>query len=73
MALARKCDVCGVLYEEYEISIEKIGCCNGIAFIHKGFRDWDARKFFDCCPDCFNGIQNYMKALKDRNKEKENA
>ena len=66
MALAKKCDICEVLYEDYEISVEKIGCCNGIAFIHKGFHDWDARKFIDCCPDCFNSIRNHMNELKER-------
>lgn len=67
MALARKCDVCGNLYEEYETSIEKIGCCNGIAFIHKGVNNYTDRKLMDCCPGCFYSIQEYMKELKENN------
>lgn len=65
MALARKCDVCGVLYEEYKDSNERIGLCSG--------RDWMGHRCIDLCPDCFTSIRNHIKELKDRNKEKENA
>ena len=70
MSLAKKCDVCGRLYEQYETPIDKLGCCNGIYFVNIGFDDWDARKRFDCCPKCFDSIRNHMEELK---KENDNA
>ena len=69
MALARKCDICGVLYESYETSIEGIGECNGIAFIHFGLYEFDkyVQKSMDCCPKCFRSIQEHIKKLKENN------
>lgn len=64
MALAKKCDICGKLYEYY--NNEGV---NGIAYIHftkLGYHDH--KRAFDCCPLCLSSINNYIESLKGETK-----
>lgn len=55
MALAKKCDRCGVLYEHYKslngISLERYG--------HKGDFICTEKKF-DLCPDCMAALVKFL-------------
>lgn len=62
MAMAKKCDICGVLYEGY-VDTQ----CNGIS-LEKLYRDSSnvARtvKTMDCCKDCMRAILACIDKLK---------
>lgn len=75
MANAKKCDICGKLYEIYNImkdplntnglvliNIDEEGCCR----IEKG-------ELIDCCPTCMESIREYIKSLRGEDKPKENT
>lgn len=72
MATARKCDICGGLYEMYNIkgkepnalSLTQEYKCN----VGDGF-SYALLKRFDCCPECINSIINHINSLKTQVKE----
>lgn len=73
MASAKKCDICGVLYE-YKPKSECITdeSANGIAIVHNYY---DTINYFvydrlDCCPNCMHSIQDLIKSLKIKGEEK---
>ena len=64
MSLAKKCDICGKLYEQYGIKAGS-GRANGLDLIYideKGCRAYGGETM-DCCPDCIEAIIDYLNAL----------
>ena len=59
MSLAKKCDICGKLYEYYSgkngLSIE---CVN-----MRGVVDRTTRTY-DCCPECMEALEKFIKERK---------
>ena len=52
MAMAKKCDRCGKLYEGYQIKDDDEGT-NGIAEVGIGITDrYMVKKVYDLCPEC---------------------
>lgn len=67
MALAKKCDVCGKLYEHYG---KRDTDPNGIMIVHINERHTDYCKIkpdalLDCCPECLNSILEHINKLKN--------
>lgn len=63
MAIAKKCDICGKLYEPYNLKDSR-NDHNGLMFLNI---DNDQRYFkhsiIDCCPECMTDIKNYINCL----------
>lgn len=61
MSLAKKCDLCGVLYEHYSgrngMSLERI-TLNG---------SYSTEKTFDLCPSCMDALVRFMEGRIDKN------
>lgn len=70
MSIARKCDICGKLYESYNDAGMKGDRHNGIRFVTT-YNDGSVRGGFiqDCCPECMKTIEDFVDSLK---KEKKN-
>lgn len=69
MAIAKKCDICGKLYEQYNVKEDPCNT-NGLMFLnldHK--RDYFTSKALDCCPECMGSIRNHVDALRNGNLE----
>lgn len=72
MATARKCDICGSLYEMYNtkgkepnaLSLIQEYKCN----VGDGF-SYTLLKRFDCCPECMKSIINHINSRKTQVKE----
>lgn len=64
MAFAKKCDICGFLYEGYnEKDSEKNP--NGFMFVNlDSIGKYYAHNAKDCCPNCMKSILAYIKTLK---------
>lgn len=62
MALAKKCDICGKLFEHYE---RKNGGINGISFIHNSYigNQYKTVTAMDACPGCLESIYTHLKKL----------
>lgn len=71
MALAKKCDVCGKLYEHYSKNYEELNSgldVNGIDFVHIYEGDRGASNShirFDLCPECMKAITTLIGFMKD--------
>ena len=71
MARARKCDICGRLYESYNMTGNK-NKPNGITFVSITDADTYSRVLvepfneymLDCCPACRESIREHVKSLK---------
>lgn len=64
MAIARKCDVCGKLYEEYNTKRDKKNT-NGFMFLNRlDNRNYYDHDPYDCCPKCMTYIRNYVNVLR---------
>lgn len=64
MAIAKKCDICGRLYE---YNSENFGT-NGFRFVSISC-DGTIRHpepAYDCCPRCFKSIKTHIEELKGR-------
>lgn len=60
MSIAKKCDICGKLYESYTMK-----CCkcyvNGIMLIDiENNQTYSAYKKIDCCRDCMTKIKKII-------------
>lgn len=68
MAIAKKCDICGRLYENYRKEIRNVfGRCNGVSYIYKDLNSSQLTcESMDCCPSCFNAITSFIEDMKDR-------
>lgn len=62
MALAKKCDRCGNLYEPKNINICG-ATTNGLIRIIRNERNDKIvnRKYFDLCPECLVSLENWLK------------
>lgn len=69
MAIAKKCDICGKLYEEYNTKRDKKNT-NGFMFLNlldnQNYYDHDP---YDCCPECMTSIRNHVNALRGKERE----
>ena len=63
MAIAKKCDICGKLYEEYNFE-QSMENSNGFMLLNidcKGtYSDGPA---VDCCPECMKSILEHIDSL----------
>jgi hypothetical protein len=65
MSLARKCDICGCLYENYSSNKTKGKDANGISFVDILDNQKMVIKFtYDCCPQCMKDVQKLVEVLK---------
>lgn len=61
MAGAKKCDLCGVLYESYNVENNSIKT-NGIMFTNIDiYSKYFTHSPYDCCPKCMESIKNHIK------------
>lgn len=66
MALAKKCDRCGKLYESKDVSV--LGyMINGLVLADRDKRNngYYDRKYLDLCPACLVSLTNWLEAPKD--------
>lgn len=64
MAIAKKCDICGKLYERYneKQNAEKPNGFHLLSIDERG--KYYSYKTTDCCPDCMESILQYIERLK---------
>ena len=64
MALAKKCDICGSLYENYNAKPDDVDT-NGITFLNiRDSGNYSENRKYDCCPECMDGIKHFIKCLQ---------
>ena len=75
MSRARKCDICGKLYENYlanthgVLNLERENV-NAIMFIGKDMNNnYNSNTTIDCCKDCMQSIVNHIRELKEKGNE----
>ena len=77
MAIARKCDRCGKLYEYYPICSRNLRLCNKIQYngvqriynhINGGY---DSDSPLDFCPECMSAFDEFMIRGKSMDVKKE--
>lgn len=71
MALARKCDICGRLYEHYGDDGSVVKKSNTIQFTWRSIgngRTTDG-KMYDCCPECMDSINTLIMAIKTEHRD----
>lgn len=78
MAAAKKCDICGRLYEKYYSTGDRseVDKHNAILFVNSEWVRAYAYKPTDCCPECMKAINDFVYSLKkqgeiNRKREKE--
>lgn len=66
MALARKCDICGKLYEPYERCYGNSEGMNGLALVKLNERQGFDRitEVVDACPECLWSVLDHIHTLK---------
>lgn len=65
MAFAKKCDICGKLYEEYNTKENK-NKTNGLTFLNIDYKgNYFAHKAIDCCPGCMKTIKHYIESIRN--------
>lgn len=67
MSLAKKCDVCGKLYEDYEIKVEGEEV-NALVLVCTDEEDrWsNSKEANDCCPRCMRSILRHIRSLRPK-------
>ena len=68
MAIAKKCDRCGKLYEHYDGNMEfkTSEKANGFMLIDRGLdRNYKPRKSYDLCVDCMGKLEAFIKNEED--------
>ena len=64
MASAKKCDVCGTLYEGYNAKNDSKKV-NGMMFLNIDCHGkYFSHETIDCCPECLESIQGHIRFLK---------
>ena len=71
MANAKKCDICGKLYELYNTSIDCFEP-NFVALLSLDSHGFEDGKYssmhrpleLDCCPNCMKSIHDHIESLK---------
>ena len=61
MAKARKCDICGKLYEEYNLSSDFNAVWTARVYTNDTY---SLVKLIEICPNCMVSIQNLIANLK---------
>ena len=63
--IAKKCDICGILYEPYHYKNIDILNPNGFTFITvDNNQTYYNHVATDCCPDCMSKIKRFIYDLK---------
>lgn len=65
MAIAKKCDICGKLYEIYNV-VKDVDNVNGLMYLNidaKG--NYYSHGRIDCCPKCMKSIKNHIDMLRN--------
>lgn len=71
MSLAKKCDICGRLYEAYNVKCDSENV-NGYVLLNIDTNlKYFAHKTVDCCPKCMDSIKAHIKELSERSKIQE--
>lgn len=65
MALARKCDICGVFYEPYNEKRDSENP-NTICFGNTDDTTDSWNDPMDCCPECMSSIKAHIESLKHK-------
>ena len=66
MAIARKCDICGILYEIYTQEIEN-DVVNTIRFAYRNaYGNIENCSAIDCCPTCLESIKQHIEYLSKK-------
>lgn len=64
MSIAKVCDICGVLYNEYNTKNE-VKKPNGITLLNiDSSMEYWSHKPTDCCPNCMESILTHIESLK---------
>lgn len=64
MATAKKCDICGRLYEVYNTKNDEKNP-NGFVYINiDEYQKYFTHHAKDCCPECMDKIKNFVNKLK---------
>lgn len=66
MSLARKCDVCGTLYEQYCVGSKDKP--NGIMLVRwypNSSSSYDSIDGFDLCPSCMQRVNDLLMSIKE--------
>ena len=73
MAIAKKCDVCGKLYESYNIKYDSKKP-NGVKFLSiDNNGKYFSYEALDLCPECMKSIMSYIESLKEEKKDETNT
>ena len=63
MAVAKKCDICGKLYEEYNVKQSKDNF-NGFILLNIDYKgNYFHGPACDCCPECMKSILKHISSL----------
>lgn len=67
MSLAKKCDLCGNLYEDYTINVED-NAVNAFVLVCTDDEDrWsNVKEAIDCCPQCMRSIVRHIRSLQPK-------
>lgn len=65
MAIAKKCDICGKLYELYNTRNDG-DHTNGLMLLNIDYDNkyWSHGKI-DCCPECMESIRKHIQSLRE--------
>lgn len=71
MSIAKKCDICGKLYESYNTKNDAKNT-NGLRFLNidKNMSYFE-HDLIDCCPTCMDSLRKHIEYLKSLGNEKE--
>ncbi len=66
MALAKRCDRCGMLYTPKKVVIDSCGV-NGITTIYRNEKNdcYSDRSFYDLCPGCLRSFIDWLDGKKE--------
>lgn len=68
--MAKKCDICGVLYESYNHKHYDPVKPNGFMLLNiYNDRTYSSHAVNDCCPDCMRKINDLIYELKTQKEE----
>lgn len=73
MAAAKKCDICGKLYEEYSTRFDERDV-NGFEMVYideDGEFGGGVPTALDCCPECMESIKNHIECLREKSSKEE--
>ena len=71
MSLAKKCDICGGLYEAYNVKCSSENVNGYILLNIDTNMKYFSHNMVDCCPACMDSIKAHIKELSERSKIQE--